>query len=144
MLLTYALLNCRMDPYIWDAPSQFPIIDAWAQRLTGKGYRLQSVGNPNVAGDPDVYTYDYRGTVMRVKVIRFAMFAGSRNVQGCLWVPSSISVLDTTIDPSGKSATVTFRYGPKTATPLCCRHVRAVSYSVCRRARGRDVGRLDG
>jgi hypothetical protein len=118
MLLAYSLQNCRMDLYQYDAAAALPVVDAWEQQLPSKGYASQSMGAPGQVPTIDVYAYNYQGVPMTIKVSKFPIFGGSRSIAGCLWVPSSITVLDTTIDPTGKAATVIFRYGPKVKTPF--------------------------
>jgi hypothetical protein len=118
MLLTYAIQNCRMDQYQYDAAAALPIVDAWEHMLPSKGYAVQSIGSTGGAFGVDVYTYGYQGVTMSIKVTIFPMFGGSRSVAACLWVPKSVTVLDTTIDPTGKTAAVVFRYDAKVFTPF--------------------------
>lgn len=111
LLLSYSRQNCRMDITEIVGSQWVPATRAWRAKLLGSGYTLASS-----AGGVDTLNYQYQGDTMRVLLTE--PISGDLSIQGCVNVAGSVSVLDTTIDPTGKSATITFRYGSKMRTPF--------------------------
>jgi hypothetical protein len=124
LVVAFWSANCTPSTVAFGNEADFPILDAWEQELARSGGYTLASSAPLVSGytAQDVLTYvnhvngDTTAT-MTVTINKYAqLYYRRRDFIGCLLAPASADVLDTTIDPSGKTATVTYRLGPAVRT----------------------------
>ncbi|HEY4941886.1 MAG TPA: hypothetical protein VII56_10695 [Rhizomicrobium sp.] len=117
MLLEYSIVNCTPSRIVFGAPSDFPILDTWeSQWLSSGRYVMSSTDHgPDTSEDVLTHVNPVNPTLtvrMAVRIHKYAqVWFKQREYFGCLVMPVAVNVLDTTVDPSGKTATVIFRYG---------------------------------
>jgi hypothetical protein len=129
-ILSFFIANCPTSQITFGMESEFPTLDSWEQEWLHSGrYALVGTGPAHMNGVPqgsdtseDVLSHtqevtDKVSATVTVTIDKFAqLYFRQRQYTGCLRMPLAVDILDTTVGPSGKDATVTFKYSGSAPT----------------------------
>jgi hypothetical protein len=119
LVLAYSIAHCPPTPVRFDSQPDFPVLDQWVNGLLQNGYVLGYSGPSRVQpeADEEDFSYTYQDVSTTVLLNRYHRVSFKEyEFYACLAAPTSINILDTTIDPNGKSAVVIYTYGGTSET----------------------------
>lgn len=133
LVLNAVMTKCTATTLEVTAVNNFPALDSFIQGLPAKGYTSVPAGH-NIWGDAInlAFSYTFKNVPMTVK------YNGEntprnvwdkRIIQACFFVPESVNIHDVTVDQTGKSAVVTFTYGPPIHTQIATDFLAAGGHS---------------
>jgi len=119
LVLNAAVEKCSADFIEIKSANDFPQLDNFIQRLPAKGYTSIPANPSDAWGEPVnlAFSYKFKDATLTVKYHGITYSGregvwGSRYIRACFFVPESVNISDVTVDQTGKSAVVTFTYGP--------------------------------
>jgi hypothetical protein len=117
LVLRYTTEHCPASTIWFNEAKDFSLLDGWVLGLTKNGYTRtarEKGGGPGIGDIWEVYRYDDHGVSLSFTYNYFNQaWYKARSFNVCLVLPSNVEVLDISMGPDKKSATVIYRYTGK-------------------------------